>query len=204
MTAYITANDLRGYIGSDTTNFQATVDSVVEVASRRVDHLCDRTFAQVDETRVFKPSGYWCLEVDDFYTTSGLVVKLDTGGDGTYATALTLDTDFVVEPANQRSGGLTGYPYVELRSLGTYAFNYTNAVWSYRPYIWQVTASWGWSAVPEAVKHATTMIAAQYFKMKDAADGFVGLDGWGPTQPRELKQIRDILGPYMKSPVAVG
>jgi hypothetical protein len=202
--AYITADELREYIGSDTTNFEGLADSAVTVASQKVDAMCDRTFTP-DSTataRVFDPLNTWCAPVDDFWTTTGLIVKTDDGGNGTYSTTWTLNTDFILAPNNGRQGGITGWPYTEIRPLNSRGF-YTWFGIRRPPFI-QVTAKWGWAAVPDAVKIASLMLAAQTFKMKDAPDGYVGLDGWGPVRIKENPAVRDILSPYMRAQIAVG
>ena len=42
-----------------------------------------------------------------------------------------------------------------------------------------MTAKWGWEAVPEAVRQATVIIAAETFQLKDAPFGTAGMDQFG-------------------------
>lgn len=202
MTGYITSDDLRDYIGSDTANFATVADSVCTVASRMVDNLCDRTFSADTNAsiRTFPITTRFLVEVDDFYTTDSLIVKLDDAGNGTYTTTLTIGTDFSVQPANQQVGGINGYPYTHIRAGYTRPlFPYPLAVVDYV----QVTAKWGWETVPDPVVQSTLVLASQLFKGKDAdGAGYVGLDGWGPVPVKESKWVRSLLGPYMRAPIA--
>lgn len=201
MTDYVTADELRAYIGSDTTNFQTVAETVVTVASRAVEQMCDRYFYQ-DGTvtaRYYPVSNPWYLCVDDISTSTGLLVAADDAYAGTYTTAWTVTTDFTLAPVNPSKTGTT-WPYNEILSTTTKAFppsipGRMNTV--------RVSAKWGWAAVPADVKQATLMHAAWLFKQKDAADGFVGLDGWGPTRSKPNAAVQDLLGPYMKSKISV-
>jgi len=203
MTNYITEDELRNYIGSEALNSGNVLSSVCTVASRAVETMCERTFLQDDDVsvRYFEPCDYFHVEVDDISTATGLIVRTDDSGTGSYSTTWTLDTDFFLEPINQRSGGIGGWPYTEIHSLLSRAF-IRAYVPARRPSV-KVTARWGWAAVPDQVKQATLIAAARLFKMKDAPDGFVGLDGWGPVRVKENPEVRALLGPFMKHPVVV-
>ncbi len=204
MANYITPDELRERIGSDTTNFTTSIANACTVASRLVENMTGRIF--FDQGSVsqlhFAPNDYWCVETDDFSTLTGLIVEVDTGYDNTYATTLTVNTDFVVQPRDQLRNGQP-WPYTSLQ-IAPRSRHYFPA-----PYIGQhetvrVTARWGWASVPEQVHEACLVAAAQLFAAKDAPDGFIGLDGWGPVRTRENPEIRGLLGPYMlNGPVTV-
>ena len=202
MTNYIDPDELREYIGSDTSQFQTVIDTLCTVASRSVESICDRNFTQDTSAtaQYFDPRTWYCCEVDDISTTNGLLVATDDDGSGNYSTSWTLNTDYFLEPVNQRQGPISGWPYTELTVLQTKVFRKQSL--NLRPLV-KVTAQWGWAAVPEPVKQATLIAAARLFKMKDAPDGFVGLDGWGPVRVRENPEVKALLGPFMKYPVVV-
>lgn len=203
MTDYITPAELRDYIGSETTNFAALAQRTCTVTSATINGMCGRYFYQdaALSAKVFDPDDAYCTKVKDISTTTGLIVATDDAADGTYSTTWTLDTDYFLEPANQEQGGITGWPYTKITSLATRVFwKRTSA---YRRPLVKVTAKWGWAAVPDPVKHACLEGAAQRFKMKDAADGFIGLDGWGPVRVRENPDVQALLGPYMKDRVVM-
>src|SRR6185369_13317676 len=138
-------------------------------------------------------SDMWCVETDDFSTLTGLVVETDTGYDNTYATALTINTDFIVQPRDQLQNGQP-WPYTKL-VMAPRSRHYFPA-----PYLGQretvrVTARWGWSAVPDQVKHACLIGAKDWFQGKDAnPGGYIGLGDWGPVRMRENLNVRYLLG----------
>lgn len=203
MTDYISPDVLREYIGSETTNFAATAQTVCTVTSRTIEAMCDRVFLQDSGVtdRFFSPATWSICEVDDISTTAGLVVATDDSANGTYSTIWTLNIDYYLEPINQKIGGIGGWPFTELRALLSRAWVLNSVVYR-RPPV-KVSAQWGWPAVPDAVTHAALVGAARLFKMKDAADGFIGLAGWGPVAIRENPEVRALLYPFMKAPYAV-
>jgi len=204
MSNYIDGDELRARIGSDTSNFQSVIDAVCTVASREIENITGRVFfSQTNPSSLlYRPDEAWCCETDDFSTTTGLIVQTDTGYDNTYATTLTLDVDYVVTPRNALYNGQP-WPYMGLRIAPR------SPHWFPPPAIGQVetvkvTALWCWSQVPDMVHEACLIGAAQLFAGKDSADGFIGLDGWGPVKIRENPMVRQLLGPYMlNGPVTV-
>ncbi len=206
MTDYIQPEELRAYIGSDTTNFEDLIQLCCTAASRSIEGICGRSFVDAGSVsaRRFSPCDPYYVDVDDFSTTSGLIVQTDTGYNFSYGTTLTLNTDFFVEPVNQLRGALP-WPYTRLVATAlsnlTYPFPPLTRAWR-QPTI-QVTARWGWAAVPAPIKDACLMAGAQLFKLKDAPDGFVGIDGWGPTKVKENALIRATVADYTKSIISV-
>jgi hypothetical protein len=201
MTDYITPDDLRAWIGSESTNNATAVQLACTVASREIEQLCERYFWQDSAVRDqdFPVDDQWSCCVLDISTTTGLVVKTDDSYNGTYSTTWTINTDFTLEPRNPSAYGVT-VPYTELRATGNRLF--PPSVRQQR-YPVRITAKYGWSAVPDAVKQATRSAAAWWFQQKDAPDGSIGIDGWGPRFVRDTPAVAKILGPYMKNPIAV-
>jgi len=202
VTDYIAGTDLRAYIGSDTSSFGSVVASVCTVASRAVEAMCDRTFNPdaTAGTLYLNPENRQevCFGLD-IYTTTGFSLAVDDGS-GTYPTTWTLNTDYLLEPRNQRYGSIAGYPWTSVRAVGGKWFPPSqNGYESVR-----VIGKPGWAAVPAEVTLASLEVAAKLYKAKDAADDYVGLDGWGPTRLRaEFPMAAKILGPYMRSPISV-
>lgn len=198
MTSYITERELLDYIksGADTNN--PTTLSAISAASRQVDAFCGRTFYQ-NETSLYYTA---CstqdprIQIDDLATSDGLTVDVDGNRDGSYATSLTINTDFVLEPRNQQFGGIAGWPYTALCSTRLLVF-------PIRYYLYQldtvrVTGTFGWATVPDPVKQATKIIAAQFYKLADAPLGVAGWGAYGDIRVREIPQAASLLGPYRK------
>lgn len=112
------------------------------------------------------------IEVDDISTTTGLVVKIDTDGDGGFATTLTVSTDFLLLPLNA-ADQYPIEPYTELLLTGTYTFP-----GGVRPGL-QVTAKFGWPAVPENVEQACMVQTAMILKSPSAALGVAAFGDLG-------------------------
>jgi len=176
---YPTVADLRSHIGIEASDpsEDGRLDSALTVAVADTEAFCGRKFTQ-DTTvsaRVFPAVGSRVLRLpagNDISTTDGLIVKTDPGGDGTYDITWTLNTDFVLEPLNGVGyDGASGWPYTRIVATGTRWF----PVWGGRNLV-QITAKWGWAAVPPAVYQAVLLHAATLWKMKDAPFGMTGGD----------------------------
>ena len=190
---YITQQALKDYVGDGIQGDRDNdaIDNAVNAASRLIDQHCKRRF-YADGSATART--YWPLDsrlclVDDISTTTGLVVKVDRGDDGTYEETVS-SSDYQLMPLNGVVDGLSGWPYTRIVLPGTVTYPSKTAL---RPPV-QVTANWGWAAVPDAVEQACKIIAHQLFAMKDAAfgvsvfgaDGFTRKVGTIPTQAQEL------------------
>lgn len=172
--AIITLDDLRAHLDIQDGVDDSTLTAAVAAANQAVAHFCGRDF---DTTATSSPTvrlyraqdGGDMLTVDDFWSTTGLVVKTDDDDDGTYETTWTLNTDFVVGPIETRRAGQT-WPYCQLIGLGTKSFPTSNR----RPAAVQVTAAWGWADVPDPVVTATLLVAARLWKRKNSPEGVLG------------------------------
>lgn len=140
--------------------------AAIETASRQVDAICGRFFYQdaTVQERTYWPGDRRNVFVDDISTTVGLLVKLDTAADGTYVTTLAEGTDFVLTPTNA-AARTPVRPYEAVRLLGTHTFST-----SYRPSV-EITARFGWPAVPDAVKSATILQAVNVWRASRVNSG---------------------------------
>jgi hypothetical protein len=193
---YISERTFRDAIGDTSTVQQATIERSIETASRQVDAHCGRRFYKdtAATDRYYNRDTAAVVRIDDFWTTTGLVVAADPGDDGTWEESWTITTDFVAGPINGIMDGLP-WPYVELAAVG-------NKTWppdGLRGTI-KVTAKWGWASVPDAIQMATLLIAKDLFKRPESlTGGYVGLDGWGPARIREDPAVMQMLRPYVAS-----
>lgn len=175
MTDYATLAELQGWLGISDSDDVPILEACIDTASRLVDAYCGRRF-YVDTSataRTYYPVDGCLVRVDDISTSSGLIVKTDEDDDGTYETTWT-STDYQLEPLNGIEDGLEGFPTSRIRAVGTLGFPTVND----RPSV-QVTAVWGWSAVPAAVKRATLMQAARLHRRKQTPEGIAGGDQFG-------------------------
>lgn len=201
MTDYIALTELRAYLHDGSVLDSGPAAAAVTAASRMVDTICGRYFSQ-DSTvsaRYFWPDSSGSVCIDDLSTTTGLLVEVDTAGDGTWSQSWTITTDFYLEPINQTQDGISGWPYTSIQAtLGNKYFP-TRTHYSYlRPTV-KVTGKWGWAAVPDPVKQATFVIAAQLYKLGDAPFGNAGFGEFGVMRVREIPMVNQLLGPFSKT-----
>lgn len=180
--------ELGNYVASDTSD-DSRLEVAVESASRLIDNHTGRRFWQDGSvaTREYDvdPNEPYCLYVDDISTTTGLLVKVDTDDDGTFETSLTITTDFILRPLNAGDESPVR-PYTEVYRLttsGTFPI-----LGSGRPGA-QVTAKFGWPAVPMDVKRACLILATQLFKAGDAAFGILQMGDGSGTRVSAISPI---------------
>ena len=198
---YATIDDAKAYLAGEdqrSENDVRILDALGQ-ASRAIDAHCGRVFYQeldADDavtTRVYRPTmtGFvWC---DDFWTTSGLVVKFDTAGDATYSSTVAA-ANYQLKPLNGIVNGLRGWPFYKVCPVST-SWRST----SVRPSV-QIAARWGWESVPDPVKQSTLHLAASLFKLEHAPFGILAMGDFGPVRaPADtLKNVKSLLGPYCR------
>lgn len=198
--SYATAAELKTRLDIDDTDDDTRLGEALSTASREIEAWCGRQFNKTTtaSARVYAPRTDGLLFVDDFHTTTDLVIGTDNGDDGTYETTWSAG-DYVLEPRNGIVNGQTGWPYWRIAATG-------NRWWPlahHRPSA-QVTAQWGWTAVPAAVKEACMISAAELFKMGDAPFGVAGFGEFGPVRVRLNSRVQQLLAPYRLRTIKVG
>lgn len=165
-------------------------------ASRAIDDYCDRRFYTDSSAtpRIFvAPSGDYVL-TDDIASTSGLVVKIDSGHDGTYATTLT-SSQYQLEPINGIAKGIS-ITRIVANTKGI--FPTTTA-----PAGVQVTAIWGWPSIPSPVKSACILMAGRLTKRGDSLLGVAGFGDLGAISVRNIDpDVQKMLAPYKTATLA--
>jgi len=173
------------------------LENAVEAASRRIDGECSRRF-YIDGTtsaRTYAANRSAFVFVDDIATTTGLVVKVDDNMIGTYSTTLTAGTDYQTEPTNASA---QNEPITLLRALDTWFPVAGNG----RALI-EVTAKWGWPAIPDAIREATVLLAARQFKRLDSPLGVAGFGDLGAIVVRRIDpDVAAMVAPYKTYVVA--
>lgn len=200
-TTYATRAELKARMSITQTTWDTAIDDALESVSREIDGYCGKRKFWLDDTvsaRIYYPDQAGFTEVDDIATTTGLVIKTDTAGDGTYVTTWA-STDYELQPLNGIVDGEAGWPYWQIKAVGNYRF----PMCATRAPL-QVTAKWGWAAVPAPVKQACLILAEATFKAKDAAFGVAGFDGIGVVRVRDNPMAAAKLRKYRRDPVLVG
>lgn len=198
---YATATELGAFIASvnnessiDVTHRQVELTSACTAASRSVDQHCGRPFwdAESATARTYAASDCGLIDVADFSTTTGLVVKTDTSGDGTYETTWA-STDYQVEPADGVWNGDTGWPFWKLRAIQSRTFPTS------KQRLVEVTAQWGWAAVPGPVTQATLILAHRLYRRAETPEGVAGFGEFGVVRLGQRDtDVASLLAPYRR------
>lgn len=170
---YCTVAQLREWMNLEDSADENNLEASIESASRAIDVYCDRRF-YLDanaSARVYHITDAWLVDVDDFYTTTGLVVASGTAG--SYGTTWSSD-NYQLEPLNGIGPGGITFPYSRIRAVGGWFPCSTDG----RPTL-QVTAKWGWAAVPDAVYQACMLMAARIFRRRQTPEGFAAGEAFG-------------------------
>lgn len=193
--SYATLADLKARLGITDANSDTALTSALASVSRGIERFCGRQFndAGAVSARVFRPRDNMVVEVDDFSTTTGLVVAIDNTDTGTYPTAIA-SSGYQLEPLNGIVDGESGWPFYRLRATWGTVW----PTWTRRPGV-QVTAQWGWAAVPAPVQEACLVLAEETFKLRDAPFGVAGYADYGPIRVRQNPIARDMLAPYART-----
>ena len=188
---YVELDELKAMLQIDDYVDDNLLAGHIEAASRTVDDICHRTFSldAVASARTFYPQSSLVCSVDDIGTTAGLLVKIDDSLVGTFDFTV---TDFTAQPDNALARNV---PITKLVAYDTY--------WptDIRPTV-QVTARWGWPAVPEPVKSATAIMAGRLFKRADSLLGVAGFGDLGAITLRAVDpDVKLMLSAYVRPAV---
>lgn len=200
VNAYCSVEDVRSQFGDDTSTLDTSlIERAISAASRAIDRYCNRRFWQDPEpvTREYSVCDPRLADVDDIATTTGLVVRIDSSGDGSYATTWTT-TDYQLRPLNASADG-GAYSWRQIKALGGNTFPLPR----YGDPVLQVTARWGWSQVPDDIVEAAILKAVALFKRKDAPFGVAGFGDFGAIRiTKRDPDVVEILANYQLAAVA--
>lgn len=186
---YATAAELASYlrIGDDVDDVELAL--AVTDASRAIDRATNRQFGLVDAPEARKYTAHWdrilgayVLEIDDLMTQAGLTIVTQAG--------LEL-TEYTLEPVNAAADG---EPWT---SLVFDAAPYPACVRNGNT----VTASWGWTEVPDPIKQACLLQGARFFTRRNAPFGVAGSPELGSEVRLQAKVDPDVavsIGPYTR------
>ncbi len=197
--AYCTADDVRlslraagGALSWQTGEFDDLLADIIAEASERVDDMCSlwSPFSgTVTEDRDFLLDGAaraeWTIVTDPFTAAPTAVSIGDTDITG---------WEVRHAPTTTRSGRDLW------RYLGwEYAFtaDWTSATFADPPKV-TVSATWGWSETPPAVKLATIRMSAKTFMSLRNPMGIIELDQGAMYEPRYDAKVKGLLAPWIQ------
>ncbi len=185
------ARDMTGYTYAD-----GDIDRAILSASRTIDQVCRRRFyldADATSVRYYTPERYDRIEVDDLVALTSL--KIDMNGDGVYEYTMVQTTDYRAHPPNASLEGWPTTAFIRNRLSGRYFPCWEQAV--------EVTAQFGWAAVPGSIQQATLILASRYLsRSREATFGIIAVGGAGEGAAMRISRtdpdVYDLLRPYMK------
>lgn len=204
VNGYTTLALLRAFMGAPTTPSDELLEAAINAASRSIDNYCGRRFWLDGSAvaRTFVATSSTSLAVPDgIGTTAGLVVKTDLAGDGTFETTWAA-TDYELLPIEAPVAFPEAEPWTEIRAISSLVFPAATA--SGRSDRVQITAKWGWPAVPDSISYACRLKAARLVSRKDSPQGVAGFGDFGPVRltSREDADVVLLLDPYRPVSVA--
>jgi len=197
---YATRNQVKAAlrIGTADTQDDDLLDNCVGAASRLIDGYANRQFWADGSatTRVFTAADSFVCEIDDIASTA-ITLKTSTNADGNFDVTWT-PSDWQLEPVNGILDGLT-VPRTRIRAVGDYLFPTLNANFGLEALV-QLTAVYGWPAVPEPITQAVIIQASRIFKRYDSPLGVAGFGDLGAIRvTRALDpDVAQLVEPYRR------
>jgi hypothetical protein len=197
--AYATVDEYKARVGKTTSGDDTVLAAQLLTVSRQIDKECERFFGQdaaaVD--RLYDGNGLTRLYVDDIASLTELAVKVDLDGDwdfGDTDEVLTKDTHFWLGPVNADKGSEPG-PW---RCLDIIPGNGRLSLWPERPRSVQVTALFGWPAVPGAVKELTVYMTRDWRARLESGPTLMLEDSGAQVRlsPETFLLLRDVKRQY--------
>ena len=196
MGNYVALSELKSALGITGSGDDAFLNLAIDSAEGSIDDLCGRVFTAAGSAsaRTYRAQPYVCV-TDDVSSTSGLVVKTDTTGNGEFNTTWAA-TDYQIEPLNDLAKGRGINVF---RAVGSELF----PVYGDGLAAVEVTARWGWPSVPDNVKQAALMLSARLFGRKSSPMGVIGVGEFGPVRiSRSDPDVAMLLMDYRRPGVA--
>jgi hypothetical protein len=196
---YATRNQVKAAlrIGTADTLDDDLIDNCVGAASRLIDGYCNRKFWQSGTaSRVYQAEDSFYCSIDDIAGTA-ITLKTSSQADGTFDVTWKV-SDYQLEPLNGNLDGLT-WSYDKIRAVGDYLFPTVNANYGEQALV-QVTAVFGWPAVPEPITQATIIQASRIFKRYDSPLGVAGFGDLGAIRVSRFldPDMAQLVEPYRR------
>jgi len=192
----VALSELKTALGISGSADDTYLNLAIDAAEKSINDLCGRKFTADSSAsaRTYRAQPYLAV-TDDISTLTGLVVKTDTAADGTFDTTWA-STDYQVEPLNNLTKGRS---VNNLRAIGSYTY----PVYGDGQVSVEVTAKWGWPAVPDPVKQATLMMSSRLYGRKASPMGVIGVGDFGPVRiSRTDPDIAALLMDYKRAGLA--
>lgn len=198
---YLTKTDLLAYLKLEdkagAERFDGDIEDAILSATQEIERHCNRQFnrSETATARTFYADTQCAADVDDFWTTAGLVIESGYGFETTWSA-----NDYELHPMNGVVDGQVGWAFCEILAV------YGLPKWFDVRFPIRVTAKWGWAAIPAPVKQAAKLLAAENFKLRDAPLGMAAFDAYQGAfmKVSDNRKAESKLARYARNPVNVG
>ena len=195
---YTTVSDVAYRLGLEDADEDLRIEQAITPACRAIDAWCGQFFYDSGAATALniQPTDPRVLRTDPFSTSTGLVIKTDLGGDGSFSSTWSA-TDYELLPGSQNSPTLGTVPYNQIHAVTGLYF----PMGMRRRLTVQVTARWGWASVPSMVEEAAKILAVDLWKRKDTPFGIASAtaDFGGLRIGRDaMSGVASILQPFKR------
>jgi hypothetical protein len=201
---YCGLEELKDRLGLADHTDDYAAEQAIQAASSWINEYCGQHFYRITETRTFVPHSLLVVNIDPLISVSAF--NVDTTGNGTF------DQSWVQGPDYQLYQGEDRY---NLNAAGVQRpFKKAQVVQSGKwfPFLYpyahrdrvQIVGTWGWPSVPPPVSQATLVLAAQWFKEKDAPLGVAGVADYGVIKVQTNPWVVEMLRPFINVKFKVG
>lgn len=140
------------------------LEYAIEAASRAIDTYTGRHFYSAGTAaRIFVADSNHYMVIDDASAITEVATADDL--DANFNTVWDA-ADYQKEPLNNVMSGMTGWPTTAIRAVDDKVFPVNG-----QEALVRITGTWGWSAVPFAVKKACIIQSAYFFKRDESPLG---------------------------------
>lgn len=192
---YTTLDLFKSWSRKTQANDDAIIEAIIETTSRAIDSATGHQFyPQTNATaRLFSAWDSEVCEVDDLWTTDSLVIKTDEDANGTFEVTWAT-ADYQLEPLNNLAKNKAVWR-IRRRADGDYGFPVVGG-----EALVQVTAKWGWVAVPAPIKQACLIQSTRIYNRRDTPLGVISAPDLGTNDRLAAfdPDVRDLLRPYMR------
>jgi hypothetical protein len=196
--SYATVANLKVRLGiPDTNTTQDTLlATILASVSRDIDRFCGRQFGRDEaaSARTYYP-GRSGIDIDDAWDLTGATVTPYVAG--TAGTTYTYPwTILRAEPLNGIRDGLPGWPWQRLANVDPLGVTALAYLWPGVTTV-QVSAKWGWQAIPDNVVEACLLLAVSGARAKDAPFGVASFGDYA-VRLRQNPMAAEKLEPYRR------
>ena len=201
---YIGIEELKDRLGITDSADDSALQYAILSASSWINEYCGQHFYRITETRTFMPHDIWRISIDPLVSVTA--VNVDRDGSGVFSEPWTQNVDYQL---------LLGDDRYNINSLGIqrpYKLIQVIQAGRWLPFTWpythfdrvQVIGTWGWPSVPPPAAEAARILAALFFKQKDAPFGVAGVSDLGIIHIGSNPWLVELLRPFINPKLKVG